>query len=43
MKEEIENHLVELINEALIKLDDDEFEQVAESIMDYLDEIIRKK
>jgi hypothetical protein len=43
MKEELENRFVELIGEADEKLSKKEFEQLAESIIDYLDEIAQFK
>ncbi len=43
MKEDIENKIIEALNEADIKLDKKEFEQLASSIIDYIDEIARSK
>lgn len=42
-KEEIENKIIESLNDANDKLDSVEFSQLAESIIDYIDEISRSK
>lgn len=41
--EEIENQIIESLNEADMKLSKKEFESLAESIIDYIDEIARSK
>ena len=41
--EELENKIVELLNEADKNLNKDEFESLAESIIDYIDELVRSK
>ncbi len=40
---EIENKIIELLNEADEKLSKMEFESLAESIIDYIDEIAKSK
>jgi hypothetical protein len=42
-KEELENRIIELLNEADNTLNEEEFNQIAESIIDYIDEIGRNK
>jgi len=39
----IENKIIEILNEADEKLNKEEFEQLSESISDYIDEIARSK
>ncbi len=41
--ETIENKIIESLNEADDKLDADDFSRLAESIIDYIDEISRSK
>ena len=41
--EELENKIVELLNEADKTLNKDEFESLAESIIDYIDELAQSK
>ena len=41
--ETIENKIIECLNEADNKLDADDFNRLAESIIDYIDEISRTK
>lgn len=41
--ETIENKIIESLNEADDKLDADDFERLAESIIDYINEIGRSK
>ena len=41
--ETIENKIIEFLNEADDKLDSDDFSRLAESIIDYVDEIARSK
>jgi len=41
--EELENKLIEILNEADSKLSKSEFESLAESIIDYIDQIGRSK
>ena len=42
-KEELENRIIEILNEADKTLNEEEFNQIAESIIDYIDEIGRSK
>lgn len=39
----IESRIIQLLNEAGTKLDADDFSRLAESIIDYIDEIDRSK
>jgi hypothetical protein len=41
--ERIENKIIECLNEADDKLDSDDFSRLADSILDYIDEIGRSK
>ena len=43
MREELENKIIDLLNESDIELNKEEFESLAESIIDYIDQIARSK
>lgn len=43
MKQQLEDKIIDLLDEAGEKLSKDDFEMLAESIMDYMDEIERSK
>ena len=43
MKQQLEDKIIDLLDEAGEKLSKDDFEMLAESIVDYIDEIARSK
>ena len=43
MKQQLEDKIIDLLDEAGEKLSKDDFEMLAESIVDYMDEIERSK